>query len=84
MLAIYAACMKWRCYLQGTSSVVHTDHEPLKYLHTQPNLNPRQVRWMERLGQLDVEIQYKPGVTNTAADALSRLPQYTTAAAEQE
>ena len=31
---------------------------------------------MERLGELHVEIRYKKGIDNAAADALSRLPQY--------
>ena len=34
LLAIYTACMRWRCYLQGSVTKVYTDHEPLKYLHT--------------------------------------------------
>ena len=35
--------------------------------------SPRQVRWLDFLAQYDVEIRHIPGVTNTAADALSRL-----------
>ena len=52
---------------------VYTDHEPLKYLHTQPNVSSRQARWLERLGELEVEIVYVPGRDNVAADALSHF-----------
>ena len=28
LLAIVQACTKWRCYLEGLSSKIYTDHEP--------------------------------------------------------
>ena len=51
---------------------MYTDHEPLKYIYVQPHLNARQARWLERLAELDLNIVYKPGVENVAADVLSR------------
>ena len=41
-LAIVEACKEWRIYLVGKDVKVHTDHNSLKYLLTQPNLNSRQ------------------------------------------
>ena len=70
-MAIFKACMKWRHYLHGASCTVYTDHEPLKYIYVQPHLNARQARWLERLAELDLNIVYKPGVENVAADVLS-------------
>ena len=71
--AIYAACMKWRQYLHGNKCTVYTDHKALTYIYTQPHLNSRQARWLERLAELDLSIVYKPGVDNVCADVLSRF-----------
>ena len=47
---------------------MYTDHKPLKYIYVQPHLNAHQARWLERLAELDLNIVYKPGVENVAAD----------------
>ena len=28
LLAIYQACVKWRCYIDGVPTTIYTDHEP--------------------------------------------------------
>ena len=73
LMAIYAACMKWRQYLHGNRCIVYTDHKALTYIYNQPHLNSRQARWLERLAELDVHIVYKPGVTNVSTDVLPRF-----------
>ena len=73
LMAIYAACMKWRQYLHGNRCTVYTDHKALTYIYTQPHLNSRQARWLECLAELDLHIVYKPGVANVSADVLSRF-----------
>ena len=76
MLAVVYAFKTWRCYLEGKTTTVQTDHYALKYFKTQPNLTRRQTRWMEYLESFfTYNIEYKTGKTNTAADALSRLPE---------
>ena len=35
-------------------------------------LSKRQLRWLDFLSQFDFDIRHIPGITNTAADALSR------------
>ena len=40
MLAIVEALQHWRPYLHGKKFIVHTDHRPLTYFFTQPNLSP--------------------------------------------
>lgn len=37
-------------------------------------LTPEQQKWMSKLVGYDYSIVYKPGKTNSAADALSRVP----------
>ena len=56
-LAILMAMEKWRPYLQHRPFVIRTDHRSLLHLTEQ---------------RLMSKIQYKKGITNAAADALSR------------
>ena len=58
--------------MHGNTCTVYTDHKSLTYLYTQPHLNSRQARWLERLAELDLQIVHKPGVANVGADVLSR------------
>ena len=76
LLAILYCCKKWRHYLMGDRVTVHTDHLPLKYLATQPNISNRQARWLDFLSEYDLLIEPQPGKNNIAADALSRRPDY--------
>ncbi|GJP43022.1 hypothetical protein CLOM_g2528 [Closterium sp. NIES-68] len=72
MLAIVHAFKVWRCYLTGADVTVRTDHKSLQYLRAQPNLNPRQIRWLDFLeSNVHYTIMYKRGANNIA-DALTR------------
>ena len=64
----------WRHYLIGQRCEVYTDHESLKYIFTQPDLNLRQRRWLELVKDYDLRINYHPGKANVVPDALSRKP----------
>ncbi|XP_075473862.1 uncharacterized protein LOC142504906 [Primulina tabacum] len=48
------------------------NHQSLKYMFTQKELNMRQRRWIELLKDYDLTISYHPGKANKVADALSR------------
>ena len=74
LLAVVHALKIWRCYLEGPKFTVVTDHNPLVHLPTQPNLSGRQARWSEYLQRFTFDWVYRPGVSNLAADALSRNP----------
>ncbi|CAI7752835.1 unnamed protein product [Closterium sp. NIES-54] len=72
MLAIIHAFKQWRCYLVGADVTVRTDHKSLQYLRAQPNLNPRQIRWLEYMeSHFTYRITYKKGANNID-DALTR------------
>ena len=76
LLAILFCCKKWRHYILNNNTEVVTDHAPLKYIHSQPNISSRQARWLDFLAQYDLNIIPMPGKFNTVADALSRRCDY--------
>ena len=80
LLGVVHAMRTWRCYLEGVKSIVVTDHNPLVYLQTQPNLSRKQARWSQYLQMFNFEWKYRPGKTNPA-DPLSRVPAFALACA---
>jgi hypothetical protein len=72
-LAVVMLALKlWRHYLVGRSFELKTDHESLKHLFTQRDLNARQRRWSEFMSEYDFGISYIKGKENVVTDALSR------------
>jgi hypothetical protein len=74
MLAIMHALAKFRQYLVGARFVVKSDHNSLKYLLEQKDLNERQQKWVSRIQAYDFDIEFVKGKNNVVADALSRRP----------
>ena len=72
LAAVVFALKIWRHYLYGNRCEIFTDHQSLKYIFTQKELNMRQRRWLELVKDYDCEILYHPGKANKVADALSR------------
>jgi len=79
LAAVVHALKTWRHYLYGERFEVFTDHQSLKYLFSQKELNMRQRRWLELIKDYDFTISYHPGKANTVADALSRKVEVTAA-----
>ncbi|XP_048228322.1 uncharacterized protein LOC125369585 [Ricinus communis] len=59
-------------YLYKETCEIYIDHNSLKYIFQQKELNLRQRRWLELLKDYDCTILYHPGKANVMADALSR------------
>jgi hypothetical protein len=74
MLVIMHALAKFRQYLVGARFVVKSDHNSLKYLLEQKDLNERQQKWVSRIHAYDFDIEFVKGKNNVVADALSRRP----------
>eukprot|EP00975_Prorocentrum_lima_P013344 2833090-Prorocentrum_lima.AAC.1 len=75
--AQFDVCLNEPCELDPYRLVIQTDHRPLTHLLSQPNLTPRQARWMEFLAQFSpFKLQYVKGVDNIVPDALSRRADY--------
>jgi hypothetical protein len=69
MLAIMHALAKFRKYLVGARFVVKSDHNSLKYLLEQKDLNERR-----KIQAYDFDIEFVKGKNNAVVDALSRRP----------
>jgi hypothetical protein len=74
LAAIMLDLKLWRHYLVGRNFELKTDHQSLKHLFTQRDLNARQRRWSEFMSEYDFGILYIKGKENLVADALSRRP----------
>ncbi|KAL0185385.1 hypothetical protein M9458_021082, partial [Cirrhinus mrigala] len=69
----WAMTEKFREYLLGLRCVVFTDNNPLSHLES-AKLGATEQRWAAQLAVFDFEIRYRPGKSNSNADALSRQP----------
>ncbi|GJW41603.1 putative reverse transcriptase domain-containing protein [Tanacetum coccineum] len=69
--AVLFALKMWRHYLYGTKYVMFTDHESLKHILDQKELNMRQRWWLELLSDYNCEIRYHIGKTNVILSAQS-------------
>ena len=72
LLAVVFALKIWRHYLYRKEFEVYSDHNSLKYVFTQWDLNIGQHRWMEFLEDYDFTWHYHLGKANVVVDALSQ------------
>ena len=72
MLALVLAVQKWRPYLLGRTFIVRTDHRSLKFLWEQRITTYAQQKWLSKLMGYDFQVEYRKGVENVVANALSR------------
>lgn len=73
-MTILLAVEKWRSYLLGREFVIRIDHKSLSYLTEQKVTTQLQQKAVIKLMDLNFKIQYKKGINNVVADALSRNP----------
>ena len=71
----WAVVDKFRDYLQGSKFHVYTDNNPMVYLMSKSKLPATEQKWASELAGFDFSIHYRPGKTNSHADALSRQEQ---------
>lgn len=72
LYAIVRALDHWNHYLQPKQFVIHSNHQELKFIGGQHNINPRHVKWVEFVQSFSFVSHYKQGVANTVAEVLSR------------
>lgn len=75
LYAIVYAFSRYRHFLAAPRFPVsvYTDHRNLAQFMTTTKLSGRQSRWYEQLAECNFRIEYRPGIENTVADALSRF-----------
>ena len=72
LYALVQSVKKWKHYLMGKEMVIHTNHQPLQYLHSQTKLQQsRHYKWKGFLQQFHLVIAYKKGIHNEVANMLS-------------
>jgi hypothetical protein len=74
MLAVVDCLKRFEPQLTGIKFGILTDHAPLTHWKTQKDLSARQIRWNETLSRFNADIHHIPGISNSAADALSQYP----------
>ena len=72
-LAIVYSINKFRHYITGYPTFVHTDHSAIKYLMNKHVTNARVPRWILLLQEFDITTIDKPRKENVVADFLSCL-----------
>ena len=72
--AIVFALDKFRIYLEGKKFPIYCDHNPLKFIHSADNKNPKLQRWAAKISAFGGKITYLRGSDNKQADFLSRIP----------
>jgi hypothetical protein len=66
---------RWKHYLMGNETIIHTNHHLLQYLQTQINLQQtRHYKWMGFLQKFHLVIKYNKGITNNFSYMLSQPP----------
>jgi hypothetical protein len=72
LYAFIRSLQTWKHYLWSKEFIIHSDHESLKHLRSQTNLNRRHAMWVEFLETFSYIIKHKKGNDNVITDTLSR------------
>ncbi|GJT78712.1 putative reverse transcriptase domain-containing protein [Tanacetum coccineum] len=70
--AVVQAVKHWRHHLFHKEFILFTDHDSLRHIRTQDKVSHKHGRWLAFLEKFTFVVKHKTGVSNRAADALSR------------
>ena len=62
----------WKHYLLHQEFTLYSDHDALRYLHSQKKVSTFHRRWVEVLQEFSFTLRHRPGRENKVVDALSR------------
>jgi hypothetical protein len=66
LYALVQTLETWKHYLWPKEFVIHSDHESLKHLRRQTNLNHKHAKWVEFIESFPYVIKHKKGKANVA------------------
>ncbi|WVZ52125.1 hypothetical protein U9M48_003215 [Paspalum notatum var. saurae] len=66
LYALVRTLQTWQHYLWHREFIIHSDHEALKHIRTQTNLNRRHANWVEFIESFPYIIKHKNGKENEA------------------
>jgi hypothetical protein len=72
LYALVHTLQTWQHYLWPREFIIHSDHEALKHIHSQTNLNRWHATLVEFIESFPYIIKHKNGKDNIITDALSR------------
>eukprot|EP00253_Pinus_taeda_P029632 PITA_29632 len=72
-LAVIHAINKFKHYITGYETFIHTDHSTIIYLINKPITNGRVIRWLLLLQEFNITVLDRPGKQNIVADFLSMI-----------
>jgi len=73
-LAVVWAIIHFRPYFYGTSVILYTDHQPIKWLMTNDKLTGKLARWALIFQEYEFKVIHRPSITHQNADTMSRKP----------
>ena len=74
LFAIVYCLRKFHSYVWGRSDlVIVTDHRPLVYMLSSPNLSPALQQWLDVILDYNFMIRHRDGILHVLPDALSRM-----------
>ncbi len=73
LLAVMHSLNKFRHYITGYQTFVHTNHAAIRCLMNKPDVNACIIKWFLLLQQFDLTIINKPGKENVVSEFLSRV-----------
>ena len=74
LLAVVQALRTFHSYLYGQKVLLRTDNSAVSWLRQLKNPTGQVARWIQEIETYDLEVQHRPGLKHTNADALSRRP----------
>ena len=83
-LAVKLGVQAFRVYLLGRPFKIQMDHCSLAWLDRLKDSNPRLARWSLALQPYQFTIDYRPGIANGNADALSRIETRLTSVSQEK